>query len=348
MSVYETAAEIFPSPEEKKALKKRYNAAGLAIVADLVIFQVVSRLFLLAVGLFTGAEGSVLEIIASGQEKVISNDFTSVLFSIGFPILAEITAIILGIKMLNIDIKSRIGRNGYNFAEIAGGTTLGFFLQTAAVVVIMIIFLLFKGGTEEVTENVITQKESLGANIVMYFYVCIFGPILEELLFRGVVLEAVRPYNERFAIVFSSLIFGIMHGNISQAVNGFLIGLVLGALYVRSGSLVPSTVMHMLMNSVTSVVAVMMYSNPNLVEELTSGSFEALAGLPAAGIVINLAIRVITFPAGIAIIAVTASKGFGLRKANAAGKSRAASLVFSSPAWIAVIIGYAAVIAVNF
>lgn len=348
MSVYETAAEIFPSPEEKKALKKRYNIAGLAIVADLVIFQVISRLFLLAVGLLTGADGSILDIIASGQEKVISNDYTSVLFSIGFPILAEITAIVIGIRMLNIDIKSRIGRNGYNLAEIAGGTTLGFFLQTAAVVVIMIIFLLFKGGTEEVTENVITQKESLGANIVMYFYVCIFGPILEELLFRGVVLEAVRPYNERFAIVFSSLIFGIMHGNISQAVNGFLIGLVLGALYVRSGSLVPSTVMHMLMNSVTSVVAVMMYSNPNLVEELTSGSFEALAGLPAAGIVINLAIRVITFPAGIAIIAVTASKGFGLRKANAAGKSRAASLVFSSPAWIAVIIGYAAVIAVNF
>lgn len=346
--MYEAAAEIYPSPEEKRTLRKRYNAAGLAIVADLVIFQVISRLFLLAVGLLTGAEGSISEIMVSGQDKIISNDFTSVMFSIGFPILAEVSAIILGIKMLNIDIKKRVSRKGYNVSEIAGGTTLGFFLQTAAVVIIMMIFLLFKGGTEDVTDSVITQKQSLGANIIMYFYICIFGPILEELLFRGIVLESVRPYNERFAIFFSSLIFGIMHGNISQAVNGFLIGLVLGALYVRSGSIVPSTVMHILMNSVTSVVSVMMYSNPNIVEELTSGSLGALAGLPMAGIMINLAIRVITFPAGIAIIAVTASKGFGLRKANAAGKSRAASLVFSSPAWIAVIVGYAIVIAYNF
>lgn len=346
--MYETIIQDYLTPEEKRTIKSRYTKAGLAILADLLIFQLVSRIFLTIVGLYTGAGGSITEIIQSGQEAVISNDYISVMFSIGFPIIAEVTAIILGIKMLGIDIKSKFGRDGYNVSEIAGGTTLGFFLQTAAVLVIMVIFMLFKGGTEGVTNNVIVQKTALGANIVLYFYVCIFGPLLEELLFRGIVLEVIRPYNERFAIVFSALIFGLMHGNITQAVNGFMIGLVLGALYVRSGSLVPSTAMHMLMNSVTSVLSVMMYSDANLVDDLMSGRVDALTGLPMAGIVLNLIIRVVTFPAGIAIIVVTALKGFGLRKANAAGKNRAAPLVFGSPVWIAVIIAYTAVIAENF
>ncbi len=341
-------AEIYPDKAEKKYIRSRYAKTGLAILVDFVIFQVVSLACLYAVGAFSGASGSIDDVLTAGQEVIGGNDFASVFFSIGFPIAAEIIAIIMGVKMLGIDLKSKFTRDGYNLGEIAGGTTLGFFAQTAAVIIIMVLYLLFSGSTEAAADNVIVQKSSLGANIILYTYVCIAGPIIEEVLFRGIVLESVKMYNERFAIVFSAFIFGLMHGNITQAVNGFLAGLILGTLYVRSGSLVPSSVMHILMNTVTSLMSVMMYSDPNIAENLINDPMSALTGLPLVGIAINLVIRVVSFPAGIALLAVTASKGFGLRKANPAGKKRAAPLVFTTPTWIAVIILYIAVIIRNF
>lgn len=344
----ETAVSVYPDRDEKKYIKSKYAKTGLAVLADLLIFQLVSRLFMLITGAVSGAEGGISEIYYEGQRIIASNDYTSVLFSIGFPIIAEVTAIILAVRMLKIDLKSKFTREGYNVGEIAGGSALGFFFQTVAVFIVMLVYFLIEGSTDGATESTIVQKSSLGANIILYFYVCVFGPLLEELLFRGVILESMKMYSCRFAIFFSSLIFGLMHGNIAQAINGFLIGLVLGALYVRSDSLVPCVVMHMIMNTVTSVCSVLLYSDPNILNDMTSGNFAALAGFPVAGIIINLLIRVVTFPAGIAILAVTGTKGFGLPKANAAGKKRAAPLAFTTVTWILVIIGYIGVIIYNF
>ncbi|MCI5751097.1 MAG: CPBP family intramembrane metalloprotease [Oscillospiraceae bacterium] len=344
----ETTVSVYPDAEEKKYIRKRYSAAGLAVLVDLAVFQIVSRLFMLIVGAVSGAEGSISEILRAGQTLIASNDYTSVLFSIGFPIIAEVTAIIIAVKMLGLDLKSKFTREGYNLGEVAGGSAVGFFFQTVAVFIVMLLYFIVEGSTEGATDSTIVQKSSLGANIILYFYVCAFGPLLEELLFRGIILESMKMYSCRFAVVFSSVIFGLMHGNAAQAINGFLIGLVLGALYVRSDSLVPCTLMHMIMNTVTSVCSVLIYSDPDIIEKLTAGDISALSGFPAAGVIINLLIRFLTFPAGLTVLIVAGTKGFGLMKANAAGKHRAAPLVLTTVTWIIVIVGYLGVIVYNF
>ncbi|MGN0690892.1 MAG: lysostaphin resistance A-like protein [Oscillospiraceae bacterium] len=344
----ESTVSVYPDIEEKKYIKKRYSAAGLAVLADMVIFQLVSRLFLLIVGAVSGAGGSISEIYRAGRELVGSNDYTSVMFSIGFPILSEVTAIFIAVKMLGLDLKSKFTLEGYNTKEVAGGSAVGFFFQTAAVFVVMLLYFIVEGSTEGAADSTIVQKSSLGANIILYFYVCALGPLLEELLFRGVILESMKMYNCRFAVVFSSVIFGLMHGNAAQAINGFLVGLVLGALYVRSDSLVPCTLMHMIMNTVTSVCSVLIYTDPNIVQDLTTDGISAMTGFTLAGVIINLLIRFLTFPAGVTVLVVTGMKGFGLMKANAAGKHRAAPLVLTSVTWILVIVGYLAVIVYNF
>lgn len=343
-----STVSVYPDIDEKKQIRKKYFTAGLAVLADMAIFQLVSRLFLLIVGVISGAGGSISEIYRAGHVLVGSNDYSSVMFSIGFPILAEVTAIAIAVKMLGLDLKSKFTREGYNLGEVAGGSAVGFFLQTAAVFVVMLLYFIVEGSTEGATDSTIVQKSSLGANIILYFYVCALGPLLEELLFRGVILESMKMYNCRFAVVFSSVIFGLMHGNAAQAINGFLVGLVLGALYVRSDSLVPCTLMHMIMNTVTSVCSVLIYTDPNIVQDLTTDGISAMTGFTLAGVIINLLIRFLTFPAGVAVLVVTGMKGFGLMKANAAGKHRAAPLVLTSVTWILVIVGYLAVIVYNF
>lgn len=69
----------------------------------------------------------------------------------------------------------------------------------------------------------------------------------EELLFRGLLLPALRPFlGWTGALVLSSLIFGVLHAEqglvgIAQATG---LGLVLGALFLRSGSLWPAILAH--------------------------------------------------------------------------------------------------------
>lgn len=64
--------------------------------------------------------------------------------------------------------------------------------------------------------------------IPMYLYACLLGPVTEEILFRGLVLRSLQPYGKKFAILVSSLLFGLFHGNLMQAPFAFAVGLVMG------------------------------------------------------------------------------------------------------------------------
>ncbi|MBX3610839.1 MAG: CPBP family intramembrane metalloprotease [Hydrogenophaga sp.] len=81
------------------------------------------------------------------------------------------------------------------------------------------------------------------------------APVLEEMLFRGVLL---RGFLERYprwpAIATSALFFGVMHLNIYQFVLAFWLGLLLGWLYERTRSLMPSIALHAAVN--LSVLAI--------------------------------------------------------------------------------------------
>jgi len=93
------------------------------------------------------------------------------------------------------------------------------------------------------------------ANMAAITAVCVLAPILEEMLFRGVILRAfLVQYSRGTAIAASALIFGVAHLNIYQFVIAFLLGLIAGWLYERSRSLVPSIALHALYNTSLTVV----------------------------------------------------------------------------------------------
>ena len=86
--------------------------------------------------------------------------------------------------------------------------------------------------------------------------VCFLGPVLEEMLFRGVILKG---FLERFprpqAILGSAVLFGAVHMNIYQFIGGVLIGVLLGWLYERTRSLVPCIALHIAFNTGTVLLA---------------------------------------------------------------------------------------------
>ncbi|MBQ9761722.1 MAG: CPBP family intramembrane metalloprotease [Oscillospiraceae bacterium] len=62
----------------------------------------------------------------------------------------------------------------------------------------------------------------------MFLYVGLGAPISEEILFRGLILRSLEPFGKKFAIFASALLFGLFHGNLTQAPFAFGVGLILG------------------------------------------------------------------------------------------------------------------------
>lgn len=74
---------------------------------------------------------------------------------------------------------------------------------------------------------------------------CLVGPILEEMLFRGIILRSFLTQYPRFlAILGSAFLFGAAHLNIYQFPAAMIAGVVIGWIYERTRSLWPGIVLH--------------------------------------------------------------------------------------------------------
>ena len=99
--------------------------------------------------------------------------------------------------------------------------------------------------------------------------IALMGPILEELLFRGVIQRRIQAMTHKawVAIIASALIFGVVHGNQAQIIFASLMGLMFGWLYYRTGSLLPSIVGHVVNNSVAAINMIL-YGNTTIEEQM--------------------------------------------------------------------------------
>lgn len=89
----------------------------------------------------------------------------------------------------------------------------------------------------------------VGDTVSMFLYGCIFAPVFEEVLFRGLLLRMLEPYGKKFAILATAFLFGIFHANIVQSPFAFAVGLVLGYAAIEY-SMVWAIVLHLINNLV--------------------------------------------------------------------------------------------------
>ncbi|MBQ8163576.1 MAG: CPBP family intramembrane metalloprotease [Clostridia bacterium] len=81
----------------------------------------------------------------------------------------------------------------------------------------------------------------------------IIGPIAEELLFRGSVQKTLNTAFPRWVgIIGSALIFALLHSSEIQMIYAFILGALIGWIYARFGSVLPTVIFHIVYN-ITSV-----------------------------------------------------------------------------------------------
>lgn len=83
-----------------------------------------------------------------------------------------------------------------------------------------------------------------------FLKVSVVAPIVEELIFRGLILQGFRRnYNAFIAVFMSALLFGLFHLNPWQFPATFILGLLLGWLVIRTNSIVLSIIGHSINNT---------------------------------------------------------------------------------------------------
>lgn len=114
---------------------------------------------------------------------------------------------------------------------------------------------MLKGGeVENVLENMLT-----GVNLLLVFvYTVICAPVMEEYVFRKLIVDRTVRYGQGVAVLLSGLMFGLFHGNLGQFVYAFTLGMFLAFIYVKTGNLKITIALHMLVNVMGGVVSLLL------------------------------------------------------------------------------------------
>lgn len=103
--------------------------------------------------------------------------------------------------------------------------------------------------------NVIQEVATSIHPLLSFFIMVICAPVMEELIFRKLLVDRAVRYGQGIAVVLSGFMFGLFHGNLSQFVYAFALGMFLAFLYVRTGKIQYTIVLHMAVNFVGGVIA---------------------------------------------------------------------------------------------
>lgn len=229
------------------------------VVLYLIIFIVVQIIMMYAgAGIWAGIKGE-------GYQATLQAASTG-----GNAILTALVSVFSSVITLVIFLKTKWTplTRGYLLSK-PWGTLLWVALFSLGTI-IPLSFLYEQLGIEmdENTQQIITSmmKEPWG-----YVAVGILAPLAEEVVFRGAILRTLlgimSKKNHWVAIIISAAIFGVVHANLAQFINALLMGLLLGWMYYRTGSLVPGILLHWVNNTMAYVLAnIMPQSDGKLID----------------------------------------------------------------------------------
>ena len=98
------------------------------------------------------------------------------------------------------------------------------------------------------------ESTPMWANVL---FVVILAPVLEEIVFRGMICRRLLALGEGFTVVFSGVFFAMLHGNLYQLFYSFLLGCMFGFIYVKTGKIIYSIIYHVFINFMGTVVTLL-------------------------------------------------------------------------------------------
>ena len=224
-------------------MKKFFYTFGICLYPILIYTAIQTSLgmFLAVVfGFFEGARdfNAIMDVLKENALVITA-------------ICAVVTSVVLSL-FFHIDIKNgRIEKRGQIKAmdflmAIVGGAGVSIALN-------IVIALTNMSGKDTAFVEV---SDMITSNPLFVTIICagILIPIVEEILFRGLIFNRIKcQYNFLAGLLISSLLFGIYHGNIVQGIYATLLGIFLGFAYHKTKSIFIPIFIHMGGNTFVSI-----------------------------------------------------------------------------------------------
>ena len=291
-------------PQTKKAaIFKSLGYAGLFYGAQLIPQFAV--MFFAAFRLAAGSDRipKATELMNAANDAALKNVY--LLMCVSFLLFFTAVGVICLIRKRSFAEKTGLTRT--RPLDAFAGLTAGFGAFLVAVFITNIavnVSSLYSQSAEAYSR----QEELLQGNQALeILYVCVLGPIMEEVLCRGLILRTLRrSFSDRTVLWATALFFALIHGNLYQIFFTLPLGVLLGYLALRFDSALPGVFLHVAFNSCNYLVRLGDYIGLNENDALYAVLYYAV-----------LALCLISIPLGILLIVLACKKnhrGFTLRR----------------------------------
>lgn len=223
---------------ELKAARKHFSMLGGMFVLGTILLYAVQMIPAIVVG-----------VLRPGW---LTNPDVALLFSSVPMYLAGMPLLIVLVKIVPAD---RLERRSMKAGAFILSAVMCFAVMYASNIVgnvITTVIGILKGSS---VDNVILDIASSTSMWLVFLVMVICAPIMEEYIFRKLIVDRTVRYGEGVAVLLSGLMFGLFHGNLNQFAYAFSLGIFLAFLYVKTGNLKITIALHMMINFVGGVVS---------------------------------------------------------------------------------------------
>ena len=295
-----------------KATQKHFSKLGISYV--------IGTILIIALQVGIAYEGPLL--FSQLYEKYTFLFMMLPMYFIAVPIMILLirrVPVVQKIEPRKISVKALLG---YFLVAYAG-----MYLSNIVGNVLASVIAVFKQGQVQNSIVQIAGSNEIWMNILV---MVICAPVFEELLFRKLIIDRTVQYGEKLAVVLSALMFGFYHGNIYQFCYAFVLGCVFGYIYVKTGNVKYTIILHMMINFLGSIASIIVMKASGLTEllngsitdpaEMTTYLMSHLGGLAVFALYFLVIMALVI--GGIVIMAVNAKKISFLPPAIPIGKGQ--------------------------
>ncbi len=225
----ETELRFIKTAGEKREIRKIALAVGLPCIFMFVLTQIWSYIYLFVMTAAGFTAQRALEIVTEPAVLQAAQIVLSIImFLVPFAIVAGVT-------------KNRIS-DLIPFEKPKKGTVLPLFLIGIGFCMLSnicssILGRIFESFGVEYNVPDYGNPDGFFGFCLVFLSTVMIPALVEEFGCRGVIQGLLKKYGDGFSIIISAIIFGVIHGNFDQMFFAFFVGLILGFVRIKSGSI---------------------------------------------------------------------------------------------------------------
>lgn len=224
---------------------------------------------------------------ASAALTIFFPDFYNAHFTTIYLLMNSFNVSVLGCLILGLSLKVlpsvKIEKKKLTFGQIMilimmvyglaqVGSLMGLPIHTA----LSSVTLFGDGSTEDALNNLKSNLIVGSDTWIRIITVGIMPAIFEELLFRKFLIDRTLRHGEFISCAMSGIMFGLWHGNFQQFFFAFFLGVLFAFVYIRTGRIIYTMILHASLNLITSSITVELIAEmlKRMGMDMSSGSID--------------------------------------------------------------------------